>query len=57
MGYIYGKPHQSRRDGKWFYWGKHKPREPVPEIVGPFDTSEEAEKHAATHKHGRVVCK
>jgi hypothetical protein len=55
MGYKYGKPCQSRRDGKFYYWGKHPPREPVPELVGPFDTAQDAEKHAETHRRDRSV--
>lgn len=53
--YAYGKPALSRRTGKWWYWGEHRPGQPTPKIVEPFDTEAEAQKHADTHPHGRVL--
>ena len=51
MSYIYGKPFK-QRDG-WHYWGKHDPKKPVPEVVGPFKTEEEAQAHADKHGSGK----
>lgn len=49
MSYTYGKPYK-QRDG-WHYWGHHTGV--VPEIVGPFETEDEARKHADKHGYGR----
>jgi hypothetical protein len=52
VGYIYGKPCR-RRDGKWWYWGKHQPGCATPEIVESFDSADEARAHAKRHGYGK----
>ena len=50
--YRYGRPFK-QRDG-WHYWGKHDPKKATPEIVGPFDSEEEAQRHADKHGFGKA---
>lgn len=49
MGYIRYKPFK-QRDG-WHYWGNFKSGSPTPEIVGPFETEAEAQKHANENRN------
>lgn len=50
--YLYGKPYP-QRDG-WHYWGRHYPKSATPEIVGPFETEQQARDHAAINGYGRM---